>query len=102
MLAEIAEDVGESVSHLARRRERSAEPSIGPERALAIQESVDVARDADGDAAEAGGQSSLVARFDDEVEVIALNGEVDDPEAIRTVGKTCWLRSGRNDERSVA
>ena len=58
-------------------------PAIGPERAAATEEIVDVAGNSDGNAAHAGGQGSLVARFDDQVDVIPLHGEVEDPKACR-------------------
>jgi hypothetical protein len=76
----IREHVDESVSHLPRCRELAAVPAVGPETAAASQEIVHVAGDADDETPEAGRQSTLVARFDQEVHVVPLHGKVEDPE----------------------
>ena len=94
MLSEIREHVNEGVSHLARRRERAPVPPIGPKTSTAQDESVDGARDADGDALHASRQRSLVARFDDEMDVIPLQGEVDDSE-------TRWVTPGGGPQREA-
>jgi hypothetical protein len=56
-------------------------PAIRPERPTAPYEAIDGEGDANGDAAHAFGQGSFVARFDDQVDVIPLHGEMNDPEA---------------------
>jgi hypothetical protein len=55
-------------------------PAIGPETAAASQEVVHVTRNANYEAADTRGQSSLVVRLYDEVHVIPLHGKVEDPE----------------------
>jgi hypothetical protein len=59
-------------------RIRAVELAVVP--ILSPQELVDVAGDADRDAANAGRQCSLVARFDQHVNVVVLHREVNDAE----------------------
>ena len=94
MLSKIREDVDESIAYLTRRRERAAVPAIGPKPTATQDERIHDARDANGDALNAPGQSSLVARFDDEVHVIPLHGEVDDSE-------TLWLTPSGASQRDA-
>jgi hypothetical protein len=82
VLSKIREHVNERVSHLPRRRERATMPAIGPKSPAAPNESVHVESNADGEAANTGGQSFMVARFDDEMHVIPLHGKVEDSEAL--------------------
>jgi hypothetical protein len=56
-------------------------PPIGPNAATAPDESIDPERDTNGQAAHSFGQGSLVARLDDEVQMIPLYREMKDPEA---------------------
>jgi hypothetical protein len=64
MLPKVREHIDERVSHLSRGRERSPVPAIRPKAPAAKNEPIDRARDAVGNAANAGGQGSLVARLD--------------------------------------
>ena len=57
-------------------------PAVRPETTTTHDEGVHRARDADGGALHAAGQSSLVACFDDEMHVIPLHGKVQDPETL--------------------
>jgi hypothetical protein len=81
VFSKIREHVDEGVSHLPRRREKTTMPAVGPETTMAPQEIVHVAGDADYETAEAGRQSLAVARFGNQVDVVPLNGEMEDPEA---------------------
>lgn len=76
MLAEVGEYVGERVADLARRSQGVPVPPIGPKCAVAREELVDVKRDANRQALHAPRERALVARFDDEVDMIALDGEL--------------------------
>ena len=49
--------------------------------APAVESAVDRASDPDRDAAETAGQTFAAVRFDEEMDVIVLDGEVDNPEA---------------------
>ena len=55
-------------------------PAIRPKRPAPRQKVVHVAGDPDGDASHAARQSPLVPRLDDEVNVVLLNGEVEEAE----------------------
>ncbi|HEX5101824.1 MAG TPA: hypothetical protein VFV94_20080, partial [Polyangiaceae bacterium] len=57
-------------------------PPVRPQRPTARQQIVDVARDANRHAANPARKCALVDGFDDEVQVIALNRKVQDPEAL--------------------
>jgi hypothetical protein len=83
VLSKVREHVNERISHLPWRRERATMPAIGPEPAASSNESVHVEGDADGEAADAGGQRSLVARFDNQVQVIPLSRKVKDAKVQR-------------------
>jgi len=92
VLAKIREHVDERASHLARRRQRTTMPAVRPKTTAAQHEGIHGARDPDGDALNAARQSSLVARFDNEVHMvhmIPLHGKVQDPE-------TLWLAPSRS------
>src|SRR5262245_19416272 len=70
VFSKIREYVDERISHLSRRRELSSMPAVGPKSPAPHDELVDGACDANRDAAYAPRQSSLVARFDDHVQVV--------------------------------
>jgi hypothetical protein len=82
MLSKIGEHVKNDVAHLARRAERSAVPAIRPKRSTTIQKIIRVAGDPHREPAYAARQALRVARFYDQVHVVALDREVDDAEAI--------------------
>jgi hypothetical protein len=56
-------------------------PTVRPKTTASTHELVHVTSDADHGAPHTLGQSSLIARFDDEMDVIPLHGKVKDPEA---------------------
>ena len=112
VLSKVGEDVWERVADGARRGERAPVPAIGPKLAPSKDEAVDGPRDANGEAAQARAEGTLVERFYQEVDVLGLHGDVDDAKrtgarrfaaamARRTVGKTYWVRSERSFARSV-
>jgi hypothetical protein len=59
-------------------------PAIGPERPAPAQKVVHVARDTDCDSTHAARKRSLVLRFNDQVNVIALNRKVNDTKSFRS------------------
>ena len=83
VLTKIQQHVGEHGAHLPRRPKRPAMPPIRPQRPASRQQIVHVSRDADSDAADPARKGTFIRSFDDEVQVIALNGEVQDPKALR-------------------
>ena len=82
MLSKVREHVDERRSHLARRRERATEPAVRPKASFSPDELVHGSRNANCDAAHTGGQSSLVARFGYQVNVIPLHGKVEDTKTL--------------------
>ena len=71
-------------------------PAIRPKPTAAQDERIHDARDANGDALHAARQSSLVARFDNQVHVVPLHGKVHDSE-------TPWLApSGAGQSKAHA
>src|SRR5687767_248223 len=80
MFAEIREHVEESVADLTGRREGLHVVTVAPDAALVPRHAVDGASEADREAAHAAGERLVVRSLDDEVDVIVLDGEVDDAE----------------------
>ena len=93
MLPKIREHVNERVSYRARRRERSSVPPIRPKTPAAKYQRIHRACDANSETPNPRGQRACVARFDNQVEVIGLRGEMDDSKASRPP-----LRRGRDGE----
>jgi hypothetical protein len=85
VFSEVGEDVDEGVSHLARACQRAPVPAVRPERAAAVQELVDVAREPSFEAVDPRREGAALRGFHDEVHVVGLHGVVDDAEAIRRV-----------------
>ena len=81
VLLAIHEHVNQRVPHFARRGERSRVVPVAEHGAPAAESAVDRASDPDRDAAETAGQTFAAVRFDEEMDVIVLDGEVDNPEA---------------------
>src|SRR5262249_30187540 len=100
MLLEVHQDIYEPVPHLARRAEGPGVVTVTPYRTPASESTVDGARDADGEAPHAFGQGSSGFRFDEEVEMIVLHREMNDPEALgRSRGQR--MADGREDAVSA-
>jgi hypothetical protein len=90
VLSRVVEDVAEGVPDLSGGGEVARVVAVGPDAAGAAGGAVDAPGGADGEAAQARGESRLVVRLDDEVNVVALDGEVDDAE----VGAGCGSDGG--------
>jgi hypothetical protein len=79
VLSEIAEHVGEGVTCRARRGQSASVPAVRPEPASAKDERIHAPGDAHGQARHPEGKSPFVAGFDEQMEVIRLHREVNDP-----------------------
>ena len=78
VFAEIREDVDKRISHLSWRNELAPMPAISPKTAASQEELVHAQGDSNRETPDAGRQCSLVARFDDEVDVVPLDGKLHD------------------------
>jgi hypothetical protein len=76
MLSKVREHVHEGISNRSRRREVAPVPAISPKTTPPHHELVHRTGNANYEVANACGQGSLVARFDDEMNVIPLHGKV--------------------------
>jgi hypothetical protein len=83
VLLPVLEDVDERVPHLARSRERSHVISVRPYSPVAAERTINRLCHANGEALNAASQSNVSVRFEKEVDVIALNAEMDDAEPVR-------------------
>jgi hypothetical protein len=97
VLPRVREYIDDRVAHLTWRFQCAAVPAVGPESSPPRQEVVDVACDANGKPAHAARQCGPVARFHDEMKMIALNGKVDDAKPRRIVA--CCSRESQPDRR---
>ena len=82
VLPPVLEDVDDCVPYLARSRERSCVISVRPYSPVAAKHAIDRFGDANGEALNAAPQANVSIRFEEEVDVIALNAEVDDAEPL--------------------
>jgi hypothetical protein len=81
MLPPIVEHVDEGVAYFARRTEEPGVEAVCPDSSVATEHAVDCLGDADGEPLESARESYGRVRFDQQVQVIALDAEVDDAEA---------------------
>src|SRR5262249_55601019 len=88
----VAEDVYERAPDLRWRAERSRVVAVGEDRALALHEAIEALRHADGHALDGAGERAGVARLDDEVDVVVLDGEL---------GHTRVEPDARGEERAL-
>jgi len=77
----ILEYVDQSIPDLARGFERPHVITIAPDSPAAAEDPVHRLGESDREALDAPGKRAAVLRLDDEVKVIALHGELQDPEA---------------------
>src|SRR5690349_2688429 len=86
MTARIQEHVGERISYLRRVVENDGVIPIAKDFSLPLSAVVRF-RDADGETLHPAGKGFLVARFDDEVDVIGKHGELNEPhtESLRSL-----------------
>lgn len=80
MLAEVGQHVHERVAHRARRRKGARMIPISPDASAAAEDTVHGAREADGETAYATRQRACMLGLRDQMDVIILHGELDDPE----------------------
>ena len=81
MFPRILEYVDQSIPDLARGFERPHVITIAPDSPAAAEDPVHRLGESDREALDAPGKRAAVLRLDDEVKVIALHGELQDPEA---------------------
>ena len=87
MLPEIHQDVHDGMAGLARRGQGAGVVAVAPHGALAGERVVDCAGRPDGEATRSAGQRPLILGLHEEMQVIALDREVDDPE-VGPAGRT--------------
>lgn len=80
VLAPVAEYVDQRVPHLARSRERTRVVAIAPHASAPIEHAIHRPRDADGEPLDSTRAPRRRVRFHEEMEVIALDREVEKPE----------------------
>src|SRR5262249_17031324 len=80
VVARVEQDVREGVTDLARRGERARVIAVSEGPTAADELAVDATRDADRETLNAARERPRVARFDDEVHVIALHRELRESE----------------------
>jgi len=80
MLAAVHQYVDERVADRARRGERAGMKPVPPHGSAAAERAVDRPRDADGEAPHPAAQSPRIIGFDDEMEMVVLDREMNDPE----------------------
>lgn len=78
----VLEDVDESVADLARRSKVVTVVAIREDATTTSEDDVELAREPAGEAADAASESLTMRRFDDEMDVIALDGVVDDAKPV--------------------
>ena len=91
MLPKIHQHINNSVTHRARRRERTGVEPVRPYRAPAAEGAVDAAGDPDGEATESARERPPRLGLGDEMHVIVLHGELNDTK----------IRARRRDERAA-
>ncbi|HEY8072638.1 MAG TPA: hypothetical protein VIF62_00970 [Labilithrix sp.] len=84
MLARVGEHVDERIADLGRCRELAAMVAVAPKTAATAEARVRAAREADDGAAKSPRERVVVARFDDEMDVIGLNRKMDDLKVVAT------------------
>jgi len=80
MLAEVLEHVRDRMARLSAAHEIVAVVPVREHRPLPPQQPIDAARDADRETLHPPAERARVLRFDQQVEMIAPDGEVHDPE----------------------
>jgi hypothetical protein len=81
VFAGVEQDIAQGEFHGSRGGERAGVVAVGKEPALALEPAIDGAGDADCEALNAAREGPAVVGFGDEVEVVALDGELDQGEA---------------------
>jgi hypothetical protein len=81
VFAGVEQDITQGELDRSRSGERAGVVAVGEEPALALELAIDGAGDADREALNASREGSAVLGFGDEMEVVALDGELDEGEA---------------------
>jgi hypothetical protein len=81
VLPRVLQDIDERVSYLARCPERPGMISVAPETSGPAERAVDSLREPDGEPLEPPRECFSTLRFDDQVNVIGLYGEVENAES---------------------
>jgi len=84
------------VAHLARRGERPSVIPVAPDAPSAAEGAVERPRHADGEPPEAAAERPRVVGLDDEMEMVVLHTEMEDPKAL-VGGRTERTEDGRED-----
>src|SRR6266446_3021961 len=82
MFPPILQDVDESVPDLTRRAERPHVVAVTPHTAASAEHAIDRLGESDCEALEPSGQGAAILCLDEEVNVIALYREVENPETV--------------------
>ncbi len=78
VLVAVEEHVGERVADLTRGAKRAAVPAIAPDRTTPPQSAIEPTRNADGEPTHAGAERYPIRCLDQQVDVVALDGKVND------------------------
>jgi hypothetical protein len=79
VLADVEEDVRKRIAYVARRSQRAHVVAAEEHRAGASEDPIHAARNARGDRLHRRAERLLAARLEDQVEVVALHGVMDEP-----------------------
>jgi hypothetical protein len=89
MLATVVEDVHERVTNFLRRHQVPRVVAFVPDSPAAMERPVDRLRDADREALDPAPERHRVVTFDEQVDVIALNAELQQPESSARSTREC-------------
>src|SRR5580765_4245204 len=96
MFPPVLEHVEQRVPHLARRRERPKVVAIVPDPSVSSERAIDRLRDTDRQALDAAAQLTKPVVLEDQVDVVALNAEMEQPKSFR--GRLRERRSDRHED----
>jgi hypothetical protein len=99
MLAEVEEHVNKAPAYLARCGQRVGVVAVVPDRAPASAGAIDRAGTSNGEALQSAGEGERSVGFGNEVEVVGLDGEVDQAEAAAAGGGEGPLEGGEHGWR---
>ena len=102
VLPKVREHVDEGIPHFARGPQCSPVPPIGPQGPAPRQKVVHVTSDSDGNTANTTRKGTFVRGFDDQVQVIALHGELQDAEALRIAPRSATQSEPHSREHMLA
>jgi hypothetical protein len=82
MLAPIVEHVDERIAYFARRAEQASVEAIRPHATMACERGVDGLGDANGESLDPTRESRGRVRFDEQVDVVVLNAELENAKTL--------------------